>query len=176
MSEAGYSVLYKSRSIPVVIVDAINDLIRDEIHAAFTYLWQAAVVDGWGHTQLGKKFREESHEEMDHAKKLMDRLTVFDRMPEVTKLKDVQKQTDVKSMLEHNVELEEAALKSYNKAHKLACDHDDNGTRKIFASILEDEESHFDWLKEQSDRIKQIGIQDYLARLGDPVHSVEEED
>ncbi len=40
----------------------------------------------------------------------------------------------------------------------------DNGTRALLETILKDEEGHVDWLEAQLGMIKEIGVENYLAR------------
>ena len=39
----------------------------------------------------------------------------------------------------------------------------DYTTRSILERMIEDEESHIDWIETQLDTIKQVGLQNYLA-------------
>lgn len=178
MESNGFSVVMKSRNLPADSLNQFNDLIRDEFHAMNTYLWQSVVCSGWGHEQLAAKLREEAEEEMGHAELLMKRLTVFDLLPTIFGLKDVKICKDVKEMLDHNLELEEKALKNYNSALEVSRKHDDNGSRKVLEDILVDEEEHYDWLKTQIDRIDAVGLENYLNNLGveEDTKEKEEED
>jgi bacterioferritin len=40
----------------------------------------------------------------------------------------------------------------------------DHGTRELLEHIIEDEESHVNWLEAQRHKIEEVGYQNYLAQ------------
>lgn len=157
--------MVKARSIDPKLAKVLGDLIRDEMHAMTTYMQQASVASGWGYVALAQHFWEESNEEMVHAMKLMDRLNVFGELPKIPQVPKIKVVGDVKGMLQHQMELEETALTSYNDAIKSARDANDHGTKQILSAILGDEEKHYDWLQNQMELVRRLGTQDYLATM-----------
>lgn len=160
--ESGSVVLLKARSISNQLLRTLNSLIIDEFNAIHHYLTHSSVCGGWGYKALEAKFQEEVQEELVHAKLLMDRITVFDKVPTLNRFPDVERSKSVKDMIEKQVELEKVALKDYNAAVKMARKEGDHGTKGVLMQILLDEEKHYDWLKAQLDKIEQMGIQNYL--------------
>ena len=158
----GFGILIKGRNISTKMLRTLNSLIVDEFNAIHHYMVHSAVCGGWGYKALEDKFYEESREELGHSKILMDRITVFDKVPTLNQFPSVERPTDVKNMIEKQIELENGALKGYNDAVIQARNEGDNGTKDILNSILMDEERHYDWLKEQSDKIKGLGLELYL--------------
>lgn len=158
----GSCVIVKSRDISTKLLRVLNSLVVDEFNAIHHYMVHSAICGGWGYTLLEDKFKEESLEELGHAKALMDRIAVFDKVPTLNQFPAVERPTDVKSMIEKQIELEKGALDSYNKAVELFREAGDNGTKDILNHNLMDEERHWDWLKEQRDKISQMGIENYL--------------
>ncbi|HQZ19189.1 MAG TPA: ferritin-like domain-containing protein, partial [Vicinamibacteria bacterium] len=56
------------------------------------------------------------------------------------------------------------AVPRLNKGIEVARAIGDNGTRALLEAILEEEEEHVDWLEAQIGLIKEIGVENYLAR------------
>lgn len=159
----GFGVLVKGRQISKEMERTLNSLVVDEFNAIHNYLMHSAVCGGWGLKALEAKFLEESHEEMGHAKLLMDRITVFDKIPTLQQFAEVERILDVKAIINKQLDLEMTALRDYNKAVKLARKEGDNGTKGLLQKILMDEEKHYDWLKAQLDMIDRMGVENYLT-------------
>jgi len=169
-------VILKARNMPQRLQKALTGLIHDEFHALTTYAHQASIMEGYGHQRLAQKFQEEVREELHHAMLLMDRLNLFASPPNLNKPKPVKTLISPKAMLQHQLELEEEAIASYNKAVALARSLEDNATKDLLTAILQDEEHHYDWLSAQLDRIAQMGLENYLSHMGQPHITVEVEE
>jgi len=170
----GFNIMVKGRKISNKMLRVLNGLIVAEFDAIHHYMVHSAVCGGWGFRVLEAKFREESEEELGHSKMLMDRVTVFDKVPTLNQFPAVERPKDVKNMIEKQVALEQQALQDYNDAIRIAREEGDSGTRQILMKILADEERHYDWLKAQLDKIQQMGIQNYLL-LQSGEEEIEEE-
>jgi len=60
---------------------------------------------------------------------------------------------------------EEDAIAFYTRAAREAYEADDIGSRRLFETIVLDEEGHKAWLELQLDLIERIGEQAYSAKL-----------
>lgn len=157
-------VISKGRSLDSRVEKKLLSLIQDEMYAVQVYSMHEAIVDGRGFTKLSKKFSEEVREELGHAFVLMERMLVFDSIPQYPATKQVPDDIDIKSIIERQLSLEEDALKAYREAIDVAIEAKDVGTRLILEDILSDEEGHYDWLKTQLERIEDVGIGNYLSK------------
>ena len=81
----------------------------------------------------------------------------------VSKLNQVLVGADVPQMHKNDLAAEQMAVSGYNASIKVAVEAQDNGTRELLTSILEEEEGHVDWIEAQFDQISQMGLQNYLA-------------
>jgi bacterioferritin (cytochrome b1) len=70
---------------------------------------------------------------------------------------------NVAAMLANDSAGEQSAVQLYNKAIVQAREAADNGTADLLTKILLMEEGHGDWLEQQQDQIKQMGLEIYLA-------------
>ena len=116
-----------------------------------------------GYERLHKAAEARAVQEMRHAEKLIGRIIFLEGTPNVSRLNQLNIGADVETQHKNDRAAEEAAIKAYNAAIRLAVDAGDNGTREQLDSFLEDEEEHIDWLETQLDQIQQMGIQSYLV-------------
>lgn len=146
-----------------LIIQALNDNLRDELTAINQYIVHAELCENWGYEKLHDYIRGRSIQEMKHAEAIIARILFLEGIPVVSELNPLHIGKDVKAMMESDCEAEKVAVAAYNDAVKLAGDLKDNGTKDLFESNLKDEEAHLDWLEAQLDQIAQMGIQNYLA-------------
>jgi bacterioferritin len=71
--------------------------------------------------------------------------------------------SNIREMLQSDLDLEIHAVAMYNKAVKVAFENADNGSRDLFVELLKDEEEHVDWLEVQLHQIKEVGYERYLT-------------
>lgn len=70
---------------------------------------------------------------------------------------------NVEAQLKNQYKIELAHVTRLRKHIKTCLDKNDFGTKEILDGILEDTEESVDWLETQFNRIKDIGIQNYLT-------------
>ncbi|MDI6851822.1 MAG: bacterioferritin [bacterium] len=146
------------------ILEVLNDLLADEITAINQYIVHAEMCESWGYEKLNKMIEDRAKVEMKHMEMLIKRILFLEGDPTVTKLKKITIGSTVEEMFKNDWQAEYDAIEAYNKAIKLCTELGDNGTKTLLESILRDEEGHIDEIEEQLDQIKQMGIQNYLAK------------
>ncbi|CAL1125020.1 unnamed protein product [Cladocopium goreaui] len=144
------------------VINALNDALTIELTAINQYFCQAKMCMNWGFHKLGAKHYEESMGEMKHAEMLIERILFLEGVPEIARYDTIRVGTDVKDQFEKDLELEMGGVNAYNAAIALAIDVKDAGSRELMEKILVESEEHVDWLEEQLDLIKNVGIQNYL--------------
>ena len=145
------------------LLETLNALLADELTAINQYMVHSEMCDSWGYEGLHKAIEERAIVEMKHAEKLIGRILFLEGTPVVSKLGAIQIGADVPKQLANDLDAELGAVKAYNAAIKLAGDVNDFATRELLDSILQDEDGHVDWIEEQQDQIKHMGVQIYLA-------------
>src|SRR3989304_4267732 len=70
----------------------------------------------------------------------------------------------IKKQSVDDLKLEHEAFTQYNAAIQVCADEGDNTSADLFEKLLADEEKHIDFLETQLHIIKDIGIQNYLAK------------
>ena len=119
--------------------------------------------EDWGYEKLAAHSREESMGEMKHSDQMIDRILFLDGVPNMQKYDTVLVGNNVEAQLKNQYKIELAHVTRLRKHIKTCIDKTDFGTKEILDGILEDTEESVDWLETQFTRIKDIGIQNYLA-------------
>ena len=145
------------------VINRLNARLAEELTAINQYIVQSEMCANWGYQKLHDAIEKRAIDEMKHAEKLIERVLFLEGMPIVSNLKEIHIGSDVKGHHENDRTAEEDAIKAYNEDTRFAAEVGDNGTRELLESILEDEESHIDWIEAQLDQIGQMGIENYLA-------------
>ncbi len=145
------------------LLTSLNHLLADELTAINQYMVHSEMCDNWGYDRLHKKIEARAIQEMKHAEKLIRRILFLEGMPRVDKLNKIGIGPDVAKQFAADLKAEHGAVQAYNAAIHLADEVGDAATRELLEDILKDEDAHVDWLEEQHDQIKQLGIELYLA-------------
>ena len=146
------------------IIELLNDVLTAELTAINQYFVDAKMFQNWGYERLGKKFRDESIDEMHDADKLIERILYLDGLPNLQRLGTVRVGETPVEKLRLALELEREAIDRLNTGIARCVELADNGSRELLEEILVGEESHADWLESQLELVRQLGDAHYLAQ------------
>ena len=146
------------------IIELLNEVLTGELTAVNQYFLDGRMLDNWGYERLGKRFRDESVDEMRDADNLIERILYFDGLPNLQRIGTVRVGEDVPEKLSAALDLEREAIERLNRGIALCVDKGDNGTRELLADILQGEERHADWLETQLYALAEVGVENYLAQ------------
>jgi bacterioferritin len=146
------------------IIEVLQEVLSAELTAINQYFIHARMNENWGYKKLAEHIRKESIEEMMHAQKIIDRILYFDGTPNMSKYMKINVGKTVSEQFQKDLEVEYHAVPRLNKGIEVARSNGDNGTRALLEAILKEEEEHVDWLEAQLGIIKEIGVENYLAR------------
>ena len=118
--------------------------------------------EDWEYEKIASNSREESMGEMKHADQMLERILFLDGTPDMQKYDTVLVGDTVEAQLKNQYKIELAHVARLRK-HIGACfDKGDHGSKEILDKILEETEDSVDWLETQFNRIKDIGIKNYM--------------
>jgi bacterioferritin len=146
------------------IIDALNEVLTNELTAINQYFLHARMCQNWGFAYLGKKIYEESLDEMKHADKLVERILFLEGLPNLQKLNKLSIGTSVVEILKSDLAFETATVPILNSTIALCRSVGDNGSEELLTHILVDSEDHVDWLERQAELLEQVGEAHYLAQ------------
>lgn len=150
------------------VVDLFKEALTFELSVTNTYFLHAKMLQSWGFGQLGKVFYDYSIDEMKDADELIERILLFDGLPNVQKLNPITIGENPEEMLRLALDSEKVAVQTFNAAAQECHDLGDHGSARVFEEMVLDEERHADYFGSQLDAIAQVGLQNYLAmQLGD---------
>ena len=149
------------------IIALLNEKLTAELTAINQYFLHAKMQENWGFTKLAKHTRHESIDEMKHAEVLTDRILFLEGLPNYQKLNPLRIGQTVPEQLRADLKIEMEAVDRLRGGIELMRSRGDVTSARIFESILEDEESHVDYLETELDLIEKLGEQLYLQRYTD---------
>ncbi|WP_227982025.1 bacterioferritin [Nocardia spumae] len=149
------------------IIALLNEQLTAELTAINQYFLHAKMQENWGYTKLAKHTRHESIDEMKHAEILTDRILFLDALPNYQKLNPLRIGQTVPEQLEADLQIEMEAVTRLRGGIDLMRSRGDVTSARIFEAILEDEESHVDYLETELGLLTALGEQLYLQRFTD---------
>ena len=145
------------------VIDALNDVLMAELTAINMYYIHYRMQENWGYEKLAHHAREESMGEMKHADKMIERILYLDGTPDMAKYDTIMVGDTCKEHLNNQYTLETNHVERLRKHIRLCMEKNDFGSKEILDDILEDTEESCDWLETQFQRIKDVGIENYLS-------------
>jgi bacterioferritin len=146
------------------VIDYLNRGLRAELTAVNQYWLHYRIFENWGLKDLGKKWREESIEEMRHADSFAERILFLEGFPNMQVLDPMRIGQSVEEILRADLQTEIEARNNYIEAASYCFSVNDRVSEKLFESIIKSEEGHIDFLETQLELIKQLGVQLYSQK------------
>jgi bacterioferritin len=143
-------------------IELLNKAIADELSAVHQYMYFHFHCDDQGYDLLSNLFKRTAIEEMMHIENLADRILFLKGEVQLKASEDVKKIHEVKKMLELATKMETGSAKDYNKWANECSKNSDSVSKKLFETLVEDEERHFDQYDKEIDNLTKFG-DNYLA-------------
>ncbi len=144
------------------VVAELNRALTNELTAVNQYFLHARMYDNWGFEKLGKKTYDESIDEMKHADQLVKRILLLEGLPNLQDMHKLQVGEDVPEALQADLNVERRGRECLVKGIETCENKKDYVSRDILRHILDDTETHIDYLETQLELIESMGLQNYL--------------
>ena len=115
-----------------VSIDLLNDAVGKEIATSLQYMYFHTHFEDDRYQYLSKIMREISIAEMRHIEEFSDRIMFLQGDVDMNASFRTKQVTDAKEMLRLAMQLEQSTIDSYNEASRIAAEHKDAVTHKMF--------------------------------------------
>jgi bacterioferritin len=146
------------------VIEVLAENLKEELGAILQYFLHGEMQNNWGYKRLYGFIRKQAIGEMQHAEKLIERMLFLEGMPNLNEVTKLSVGKDVKQQFENDLSLEKSAVASYNRGIAVCRKAGDNTSADLLEAILQDQEEHVDFLESQLGIIKDVGLDNYLAR------------
>jgi bacterioferritin len=143
-------------------IELLNKAVADELAAVHQYMYFHFHCDDQGYDLISNLFRKTAIEEMMHVELLSERILFLKGEVEIKVATEVQKIHDVKAMLDLATKMEESSAHDYNIWANECAQNADSVSKKLFETLVADEERHFDQYDTEIENLKKFG-ENYLV-------------
>lgn len=143
-------------------IELLNKAVADELTAVHQYMYFHFHCDDQGYDLLANLFKKTAIHEMLHVEQLAERILFLKGEVEMAVSSDVKKIHDVKEMLKKASEMEQSSVKDYNRWANECSANADSVSKKLFETLVQDEEGHYDLYDTELGNLEKFGDR-YLA-------------
>ncbi len=143
-------------------IELLNKAVADEMWAVHQYMYFHFHCEDQGFGRLAGLFMRTAIEEMEHIERCAERILFLGGDVEMVAAGEVNKEHDVKKMLEMARKMEEESIKDYNIWANECASNNDAGSRQVFEGLVADEERHYEQYDDEVVKIEKFG-ENYLA-------------
>ena len=143
-------------------IELLNKAVADELSAVHQYMYFHFHCDDQGYDLLANLFKKTAIEEMLHIEMLAERILFLKGEVNLKASHNVSIIHQVKEMLEMAATMETNSANDYNKWANECAQNADSVSKKLFETLVEDEERHFNQYDDEMENLKKFG-DNYLA-------------
>lgn len=145
------------------IIDLLNKQLTLELTSMDQYLAHSKRYEDWGINKLHDQLTHEHEEELDHAKRLIERILFLEGTPDTASREPLLIGDNVEQMLKNDLTAEYTVAESLRNIIEVCEQERDYVTREILEVLLSDTETdHIYWLEQHLGLIEKIGIFNYI--------------
>jgi bacterioferritin len=124
------------------VVEQLNEILRWEWAGLVQYQQHSFIVQDLWREVYAERFRESADEALKHARLIGDKIVALGGVPTVERA-EVKQSTDLKELLQFDLELESKQVELYDEALKLVGE-DDAPLRVLLEDIIIEEQEGVD--------------------------------
>ena len=143
-------------------IELLNKAAADELYAVHQYMYFHVHCDDQGFVLLASLFKRTAIEEMIHVERLAERILFLGGDVVMEAAEETKTIQDVTEMLKQARKMEEESARDYNIWANECAQNADSVSKKLFESLVEDEERHFDQYDVEISNLEKFG-DSYLA-------------
>lgn len=144
------------------IIVHLNRLLSNELIAGNQYFLHAKIFSHWGLKRLHDIEYKEYMDELDHANSYIKRILFLEGSPALKNFDALNMNNNIEEILRMDLQLEHYSVNNLQDSIGYADSIRDYVSKEIMIAILKDEEEHINFLENEVDLIKKIGIHNYI--------------
>lgn len=146
------------------VLDVLNRARSMELHAIYQYMNQHYNLDKMDLGELAANIKLIAIDEMRHAELFAERIKELDGEPVAEPADKVTGGQEVKEIYPFDSNLEDDTIAKYNQFLKICIENGDSLSMKLFETIIEEEQKHFNYFDNVNSHITTLGAS-YLAKI-----------
>lgn len=146
------------------IIEVLNKARGMELHAIHQYMNQHYNLDNMDYGDLAAKMKLIAIDEMRHGEMFAERIKELGGEPTTEPGGKVQKGQKVQAVFSFDAKLEDNTIDVYNQFASVCRENGDSISMKIFETIINDEQLHFNYFDNVDEHIKTLG-DTFLAKI-----------
>lgn len=146
------------------VTEVLNKARAMELQAIHQYMNQHYNLDDLDYGELAANLKLIAIDEMRHAEMLAERIKELGGEPVTEPADKVEKAQSVEKIFPFDAKLEDDTVDIYNQFLLVCRENGDSTTMKLFESIIDEEQEHFNYFDNVSDHIEKLGSS-FLARI-----------
>jgi len=146
------------------VIEVLNTARAMELQAIHQYMNQHYNLDDRDYGELAAKVKLIAIDEMRHAEAFAERIKELGGEPTTQAEAAVEKGQKTEAIFPFDAELEDDTIDRYNQYLLVCRDNGDATSVKLFETIIDDEQLHFNYFDNVDKHIKELGGS-YLARI-----------
>lgn len=146
------------------VIDVLNTARSMELKAIHQYMNQHYNLDDMDYGDLAAKVKLIAIDEMRHAELFAERIKELGGEPTTGLEGKVEKGQKVEAIFPFDANLEDNTIDAYNQFILVCRENGDSISMKLFETIVDEEQIHFNYFDNVSDHLKELGAA-YLAQI-----------
>lgn len=146
------------------VIEALNKARAMELHAIGQYMNQHYNLDDKDYGDMAAKVKLIAIDEMRHAEIFAERVKELGGEPTSEPAAKVQKGQKVETLFAFDAGLEDNTMEVYNQFVLVCREQGDSATMKLFETIIDEEQIHFNYFDNVDGHIKDLGAV-FLAQV-----------
>ena len=156
---------HKSKQVRRKAVLAVLNKARAmELQAIHQYMNQHYGLDDMDYGELAANLKLIALDEMRHAESFAERVKELGGEPTTEKAGKVKPGQKIEAMFPFDANLEDDTIDTYNQFLLKCHENGDHVSAKIFETILDEEQAHYNYFDNVNEHIKKLGAT-YLAKI-----------
>lgn len=139
------------------VIEVLNKARSMELHAITQYMNQHYGLDDMDYGELAKQVKLIALDEMRHAEMFAERIKELGGEPTTELCCPVERKQPVGTIFPFDANQEDTTIDTYNQFLMVCRDNGDSVSQKIFETIIDEEQAHFNYFDSISSHIEKLG-------------------